>query len=178
MCSFYWHRCWIGPWVYLLLQHTANTFPLPLPFQCWCFILNPLFFFLLTCTVLPNNSIRVTVATAFHCWSLACGKEKKLLPKSLINLLISINVRKRRQQWMSSLTSLRPLSEMNLYFFSHRFSILPSISSLLLTVRSQKCEVYMRFLLTWSGTQAVAVTVINVLSSSTPFCPFPVSLLD
>lgn len=101
-------------------------------------------------------------------------KREELLPKSLINSGINVDIRKRRQQWISSLTSLRPLSEMNLYSLRHMLSIPPS---LLPAVRSQKCEEYMRFLLTWSRTQAVAAIVINVFSS-TPFCLFPVSSLD
>lgn len=75
-CPFYWQL--MLNWSLDIPASTtqvANTLPPPLLFQCWCFNLKPLFFEWMQ-AVLPNNSIRVTMATAFHCWGWECEKEK------------------------------------------------------------------------------------------------------
>lgn len=85
-CPFYWQL--MLNWSLDILASTtqvANTLPPPLLFQCWCFNLKPLFFEWMQ-AVLPNNSIRVTMATAFHCWGWECEKEK-LVPISLLNVI-------------------------------------------------------------------------------------------
>jgi len=80
--------------------------------------------------------------------------------------------------YISSVTYLKPLSEINLSSFSHMPFVPLSISKLFHAVRNQKHVVCMRFLLTSSRTHGVAAIMINVLNSSTPFRLFPVSLLD
>lgn len=53
----------------------GSTLPPPSLLQCWCFNLKMLLFEWMW-VVLPNNSISVTMATAFYCGALECEKEK------------------------------------------------------------------------------------------------------
>lgn len=65
----------------LVFEHICfyNTVGAILPpsllLQCWCFNLKILLFERMW-VVPPNNSISVTMATAFYCWVLECEKEK------------------------------------------------------------------------------------------------------
>jgi len=62
--------------MYLHLQHSSIYLAPALAIAVLTFQFKTSFLFEWMQVVVPNKSIRVTTATALHCWGLECEKEK------------------------------------------------------------------------------------------------------